>query len=94
METCFGNISFLQNISTFYRDYAEKLIATFPSIDFASLIARPTIKPTVKLIVKPIVKPSAKILEYKRQQPTKANGNSKRIKKSKTVNFYFLLALS
>ena len=44
-------------ISLFHKDHPNKLTATFPAIDTASLIARPTTRPT-------------KFLKQKRGQPT------------------------
>ncbi len=57
-------------ISTFHRDHPEKPTATSPPIDSAPLIARLT------------VRPEASITKRKRGCPAKANGTSKRAKKS------------
>ncbi len=57
-------------ISTFYRDHLEKPTTTSPPIDSTSPMA------------KPIVRPKASITKQKRGRPAKANGTSKRTKKS------------
>ncbi len=58
-------------INTFYHNYLEKPTATSPLIDSVPLTTRPKIRPT-----------KASSIEQKRGQPTKANGTSKRAKKS------------
>ncbi len=57
-------------ISTFHRDHPDKPTATFPPIDSAPPMARPTIRP------------EASSTKRKRGRPAKANGTSKRAKKS------------
>ncbi len=59
-------------INTFYHDHPEKPTATFPPIDSAPLMARPTVKPRAK----------ASSIKQKQGRPAKANGTSKRAKKS------------
>ncbi len=58
-------------ISTFHRDYPEKLTATSLPIDSAPLMARPTVKPRAK----------ASSTKQKQGRPAKANGTNKRAKK-------------
>ena len=61
-------------ISSFHKDYPEKLTTTSSAIDTALPIARPTIMP---------IEP----LKQKREQP--ANSTNKRVKKNKaTFDFY------
>ena len=64
-------------ITTFHRDYLERSTATSPPIDSASPMARPTVKPRAE----------ATSTKQKRGRPTKANGTSKRAKKSWTSSF-------
>ncbi len=64
-------------ISTFHRDHSEKPTATSPPIDSASPMAGPIVKP----------KAEASSTKQKRGRPAKANGTSKRTKKSWTSSF-------
>ncbi len=61
-------------ISTFYHDHPDKPIAISPLINSALLMARP--------IVRLAVRPKASSTKQKPGRPAKANGTSKRTKKS------------
>ncbi len=63
-------LHFCQLISTFYCDHPKKPTAIFPPIDSAPPMARPT------------VRPEASITKRKRGRLAKANGASKRAKKT------------
>ena len=63
-------------ISTFYRNYPEKGTVIFPLIDSTPLMARPTVKPRAE----------ASSIKQKYRRSAKANGPSKRAKKTWTSN--------
>ncbi len=67
-------------ISTFHRDHLDKPPATFPLIDSAVLIARPTVR---------LIEVSS--TKQKRDRPAKTNGTLKRVELQFFISF---LALS